>query len=105
MVSGEAAKIFDLVPDEQFSLALATGLTLFNLPQSLQGQMAGGALLATQLALAVSSSGSSVETMLSAGSSAQEPLSRVVVVLQELASIFARTNAPAARGWAGCATP
>jgi len=101
MVSGEAAKIFDLVPDEQFSLALATGLTLFNLPQSLQGQMAGGALLATQLALAVSSSGSSVETMLSAGSSAQEPLSRVVVVLQELASIFARTNAPAARGWAG----
>ena len=84
LVSSDAATLFGPVSDAQFPMALSTGLTLFGLPPLLQGQVAGGALLATQIAQAVSNSGSSVAMMLSAGASTGDPLSRVVVVLQEL---------------------
>ena len=40
-------------------------------------------------------------TMLSVGASELDPLSQVVVVLQELASIYHRTSALAGRGWTG----
>jgi hypothetical protein len=43
-----------------------------------------------------------VAMMLSAGASSGDPLSRVVVVLQELSSIYQRTHAPGGRsGWSG----
>ena len=101
LVSSDAATLFGPVSDAQFPMALSTGLTLFGLPPLLQGQVAGGALLATQIAQSVSNSGSSVAMMLSAGAAQQDPLSRVVVVLQELASIYQRTHAPGGRGWTG----
>ena len=101
MVSGCAGTLFDLVPDSQFSLALSTGSALFGLPPLLQGQVAGGALLASHIAQSVANSGSSVALMLAAGEASLDPLSRVVVVLQELSSIFHRTSEPGGRGWNG----
>ena len=101
MVSGCAGMLFDLVPDSQFSLALSTGSALFGLPPLLQGQVAGGALLASHIAQSVANSGSSVALMLAAGEALLDPLSRVVVVLQELSSIFHRTSELGGRGWNG----
>ena len=74
---------------------------LLSRPPLLQGQVAGGALLASHIAQSAANSGSSVATMLSAGASELDPLSRVVVVLQELASIYHRASASAGRGWTG----
>ena len=74
MVSGCAATLFGLVPDAQFPLALSTGLTLFGLPPLLQGQVAGGALLASHIAQSVANAGSSVATMLAAGAAELNPL-------------------------------
>jgi hypothetical protein len=71
MVSADAAAVFDAVSDGDFLMALSTGLTLFGLPPMLQGQMAGGALLATRIAQAVSSSGTSMQMMMSAGQAKQ----------------------------------
>ena len=103
LVSKDAASLFSSMPDAQFQLAISTGLTLFGLPPLalLQGQVAGGALLASHIAHSVASSGSSVAMMLSEEVTQQDPLSRVVVVLQELASIHRRTGALGERGWSG----
>ena len=79
LVSSDAATLFDLVPDFQFPLALSTGLTLFGLPPLLQGQVVGGALLASHISQSVANSGSSVALMLSARVAQQDPMSRVVV--------------------------
>ena len=67
------ATLFGPVPDAHVPMAISTGLTLFGLPPLLQGQVAGGALLASHISQSVANSGSSVAMMLSERASQHPP--------------------------------
>ena len=103
---GAAAPLFAVVPDDRLFTTVMTGMTLFQMHSSLQGDVSGVALLANLIEHVVAHSSVTVDSLLRDRAGVADPVSRVMVVMQELASAHSRagpTRLWAAGGAAGSA--